>query len=907
MANENAPIAVFNRGIVDERAIARVDVKRVAISAREQTNMIPRELGSMTLRPGLEYISGTYNNNEAKHIRFVRGLSDTAIIEMTSKIMRVRVDEQIITRNSVSSAVANGSFDTDLTSWSDADGAGSVSQWVAGGYLGLTGNKFTSAARRQTVTVSQADLNVPHGVKIVVERGTVNIRIGSTSGGAEYFVIACRPGNHSFLLTPTSDLFLELQTELEYECLVSSIEIESSGDMTLSTPWSENDLENLRWDQSNDVIFISADGLQPRRLERHGTNSWSLVKYETNDGPYRSINVSGTTMTASVLTGDGTLTASNPYFDTDHVGAIFRLSSAGQKTSVSVTAENQFGSSIRVTGVGNTRIFDLDLTGTWTATVTLQRSLDEEGTWTDVTTYTTNQDTTVDDGLDNEIAFYRLGVKTGDFTSGTMVGVLEWQGGSIKGNCRVVGYTSTTVVDIVVLDRMGTTTAALNWEEGIWSEFRGWPQAVHLYEGRLWLAGLSQITGSVSDAFHSFSDQITGDSVAINRGLGSGGATNYVNWMLGLPNRLMIGTATAELSVRPKSPDEIITSATFNAKEASTEGSERIQALRVDVEALFVDQTGFGANKVLFDIQANEYTAQDITALTPNIGDPGFVAMAVQRRPDTRVHFIKADGTAAILLFNPKEDIEVWIEAETGDADGDNGAIEDVFVMPGSEEDVVYYCVKRQINGVDVRYLEKWALESECIGGIYNAQADSFSMFINNPASATVTGLDHLEGETVVCWADSKCLKDANEAIQTFTVSGGSITLTDEGSSYLASQGIVGLAYRGRFKSGILPYAVSNTALGQKQRIANIALILQNTHNRGLKFGRDYDNMDDIPRVIEAAEVDADDIHSSITIPAVNFPGETSAKARLHLEANAPRPATVMAAILGLASYEHSP
>ena len=46
--------ATFNRGVISKYAIARADVERVRLSAREQKNWMPRVLGSMSLRPGLE-------------------------------------------------------------------------------------------------------------------------------------------------------------------------------------------------------------------------------------------------------------------------------------------------------------------------------------------------------------------------------------------------------------------------------------------------------------------------------------------------------------------------------------------------------------------------------------------------------------------------------------------------------------------------------------------------------------------------------------------------------------------------------------------------------------------------------------------------------------------------------------
>jgi hypothetical protein len=57
-----------------------------------------------------------------------------------------------------------------------------------------------------------------------------------------------------------------------------------------------------------------------------------------------------------------------------------------------VAAQNTFGSAIRVTGVGGSRIFNYAITGTWVGTVTLQRSLDSDTTgFTDVLTQTSKQ------------------------------------------------------------------------------------------------------------------------------------------------------------------------------------------------------------------------------------------------------------------------------------------------------------------------------------------------------------------------------------------------------------------------------------------------------------------------------------------------------------------------------------
>lgn len=86
----------------------------------------------------------------------------------------------------------------------------------------------------------------------------------------------------------------------------------------------------------------------------------------------------------------------------------------------SITAENQFSDSIRFSGP-----FDLSISGTFVATVTVQRSYDNS-TWRDVDTFTLPSE---EYGYQPEIAWYRAGVKTGQFTSGTAVVTLAGNSG----------------------------------------------------------------------------------------------------------------------------------------------------------------------------------------------------------------------------------------------------------------------------------------------------------------------------------------------------------------------------------------------------------------------------------------------------------------------------------------------
>jgi len=168
---DNIQLLAFNRGLMGKQVLARIDQKRTALSAETMTNWMPRAFGAMSLRAGLGYLGSSLGDAQAVAVPFVFATDDTAIVELTNTAMRVWLDDAVITRGSVSSAVTNGSFATNVTGWTDSDEAGATSAWLTGGYLSLTGTGVNSAIRDQQVTVAASDQNDEHGLAIEVTRG----------------------------------------------------------------------------------------------------------------------------------------------------------------------------------------------------------------------------------------------------------------------------------------------------------------------------------------------------------------------------------------------------------------------------------------------------------------------------------------------------------------------------------------------------------------------------------------------------------------------------------------------------------------------------------------------------------------------------------------------------------------
>lgn len=87
---------------------------------------------------------------------------------------------------------------------------------------------------------------------------------------------------------------------------------------------------------------------------------------------------------------------------------------AKKKTSRSVTADNQFTDPAELVSY-----FNISISGIWEGTVTAQRSFDSGSTWLDVASWIEN---TEEYGFEPEAGIqYRVGMKTGGFTSGTAV------------------------------------------------------------------------------------------------------------------------------------------------------------------------------------------------------------------------------------------------------------------------------------------------------------------------------------------------------------------------------------------------------------------------------------------------------------------------------------------------------
>lgn len=915
-----------NRGEISPLALARTDQEPLRLGAERQLNWLPRVLGPMMLRPGTEYICATLGSGPVDIIPFVASFTNKAILEITNGAMRILKDDVLLSRTSVSTTfpIFDGSWALAVTGTATAVSATTLTFALI--------NNGALATAIATVSVSGPDQDVEHAVRIVVNNGPVNFQIGTTSGGDEIFPAqTLEAGTYSLAFTPTagtiypqfSSIVLAQNSNTKTMTIpqglqsveVTSCAIESAGVVQLPTPWATDVITGpalIRYTQSANVVFVSCYGYPQYEIRNYEPDGWAIVKYRPIKGPFPAVQGDpSVAINASDLTGNITLDATRPVFKSTDVGTLFRLFTNSQTILADLSFSDTFSDTIRVTGVSYTsaatgvggaivntpaadRIFNVTITGTWAGTLSLERSFEGPTSgFTVYKTFTMNQGSTdYNDGLSNNIVWYRIGFGSAAWTSGTAGIALGYPGGGGAGIAHVTNYTSPIQVDAEVLVPFYQTSKATDWRRSEWPTLQGYPTAVSLHEGRLWWAGADRWWGSISDDYSNFDYDATGDSAPIDSTIGQGPISN-INWLLSL-DHLLAGADTSIIMARSDAVDTPMTPTNFNLRQSMTNGSYPIQAVRVDSRGIYINQSGRRIYVLVYDIQSYNYKSSDLTKLNPEIGAPGFVDMAVQRQPDTRINLVRGDGQLVSLLYDVEDSVQAFWRMET------DGIIESIAILPGDIEDQVYLVVQRIINGAAHRYIEKCARIDECQGEDICKLADSHVVYDGVPVNQ-ISGLGHLKARQVVVWADGK-------DIGIFTVDNdGVINFGDLGRF---SKVCAGLGYSADFITMKLAYAASEgTAINQVKQIDHIGFVLRNTHYQGLRFGDyqpnpilngstvDYDPTlpaDDMPLVELGIDTPADTVWAEYDMQQIEFPGELSTDSRIRLQAAAPRPVTVL-------------
>lgn len=575
--------------------------------------------------------------------------------------------------------------------------------------------------------------------------------------------------------------------------------------------------------QSADVIYIAQRNFAPRKLSRISNTNWTLGVMDAEGGPFADVNKNeAVTVYASAATGSVTLTASSAIFTPQDVGSLFMLEQEDSAGYVAWEVNREFPLSSLVTSDGKFYI----ATSSPVGPATKQYS----GTLRPVHIEGKAFDGSHTNGPVQQETLQTVGVEWAYQHSG-------------YGWIRITGYTSPTVVTGTVISQLpgnviGATKVTSKWSYGDWSERNKYPSHVTFFRERLTFAGGQKLWFSVVGDYENFTPRqsnVVVDDDSINVTISSD-QVNDVTWLVS-GGSLLIGTGGGEFACGENSSSDPFATRNIKIAQQSRFGGRSIQPQVVSAQTLFVQRAGKKLRDIAYSFEQDSFASNDVTVLSEHLTLSGLVQLSYQQEPDTVVWGITNNGVLLGLTYNREQDVVSWHPHWLGgDAGGGFGVVESIQVVPapdGNSEEL-WMIVRRTIGGVTKRYVEYQAQNWQVYDAIAEAVFLDSSLYRSGAPTTSISGLDHLEGQTISILADGATHPDR-------VVIGGAVTLQVPASVIQA-----GLNYRSilttmRIEAG----ATQGTSQGQKKKFSKVRFRFLGTV--GAKYGIDGTQLDEIP------------------------------------------------------------
>jgi hypothetical protein len=406
-----------------------------------------------------------------------------------------------------------------------------------------------------------------------------------------------------------------------------------------------------------------------------------------------------------------------------------------------------------------------------------------------------------------------------------------------NGYAKITAFSSATSVTADVKDDFDTTSANTDWKLGAFSDTTGHPSCVSFFEQRLVFAGTSSepqtLYFSKSGDYENMTAGTNADDAMVYTI-----ASNQVNVIRFLKTQrtLIVGTVGGEFTVSADGTDAAVTPTNITIKRQSSYGSANVDAIPAGNATLFLQRAKRKIRELSYNFDVDGYQAADLTILNDVVTKTGINEMSYQQSPDSILWCVRDDGVLAGLTYLRGEEVIAWHRHILGGSFGDgNAVVESVASISGElNEDELWVIVKRTINGATKRYVECFAQFDFDETTPTDFRFLDSHLTYSGSATTTLSGLDHLEGQTVSILADGATHPNK-------VVSSGSITLDRQ-----TEKAVVGLSYDSvlqtmRIEGG----AAEGTSQGKTKRISKVVLRLFETV--GVKVGPSLDNLEAIP------------------------------------------------------------
>lgn len=543
------------------------------------------------------------------------------------------------------------------------------------------------------------------------------------------------------------------------------------------TPFLETDLKNIRMIQSVDIMYICTGTHPVQKLIRYAENHWELNEVDWVLPPFGEINDDETLkITPSAIVGTITLTASDDLFTAankdDYMKFVQRV------PGVSVTLGGT-GTSGAITVGGSWKVITH---GTWTGTVTVEQSEDGGSTWTEYRKYTSNNDYNPSEtGTVEEKIMLRMVISLG---SGSINAQLSAYSYKNDGYVKITAVTDSTHATATVIKALGTTTATADWYFSAWGKTNGYPYSVTFFQDRLCFGGCpkypQRVWMSRTGDYESFETEKEGgvvtDDSAVSADLLS--LKSYTINHLHSAADLLVMTEGNTWTI---SGQEVVTPSNISPRNQENYGTNHVEIIKVGPRMVYVQKRGSTVRDVGYTYDSDSYNGVDLTLLAKHLVT-GYTLEdgAYAKEPESALYYVRSDGQIIVLTYVPDQRVYAWSHIKT------DGLCEAVASITQGNKDYIYVVVKRTVNGADKRYIERLDIDRTSDDQQDYHMLDSYIEINNSPASATLTGLSHLEGKKVYVLADGYFYDDKE-----YVVENGEITLPEE-----VERAVVGLPYR---------------------------------------------------------------------------------------------------------------
>ena len=468
------------------------------------------------------------------------------------------------------------------------------------------------------------------------------------------------------------------------------------------------------------------------------------------------------------------------------------------------------------------------------------------------------------------------------------------------GAAEITGYTSGTQVTATVhadfeIENSGSGNATKDWRLGAF--YTGnYPTKVTFFEERLFYANTdthpNTVWGSSTSDFDTYSPTDRDATVNADNSLTFTLSTDQVNQITGMygGRYLHIFTKDGTFNLSSGSATQGLTATTVQVVNETKDGAADKRVIPASKSTLYIGKNKKRLREFAYNIDYDSFTSPDMSVLSEHLGFGNFEEAYFQTYPNMVLWIRRGDGKLIGFTYYRAQEVLAWHQHTIA---GTDAKVKSLAVIPGVGDaaDTLYMIIERTINGATKQYVEFMEQEYREANG--DTKDDAFfldsALTYSGSSTSTITGLDHLEGQTVTVLNNG-----AVEA--TKTVSSGSITLTNA-----TTKCHVGLAYNAELESvNVEPKSQYGTTQGKRGRIDKA--IFRVFETVGLKAGPTSTNVDVVPFRTTTSTMSA-------TTPKTGdytflMPATYSTENKLYVKSDTPHPCTISAIMIQMSTYD---